>query len=248
MTVASVIAARQQATPGIVTMSGVAFSWPGREGFRLGIERFVLPQGERLLLIGPSGCGKSTVLALLAGIVTPRAGTIDVLGTDIARLGGAARDRFRAAHFGIVFQMFNLLPYASVMDNVLLPLSFSPERRKRVNAGGPVEREAARLLGKLGIAPHLTHAPAARLSVGQQQRVAAARALIGAPRIIIADEPTSALDRDRQAAFLDLLFAVVAEAGSTLVMVSHDESLGARFDRVVPLCDIARIETGGDAS
>jgi putative ABC transport system ATP-binding protein len=248
MAVTSVIATRTDGTPDIVTMSGVGFAWPGQDGFRLGIERFALRQGERLLLIGPSGSGKSTFLSLLAGTVTPQAGSIDVLGTDIARLGGAARDRFRAAHFGIIFQMFNLLPYGSVLDNVLLPLSFSAERRERVSAKGGAEAEAARLLGRLGIEPHLMRALAARLSVGQQQRVAAARALIGAPGIIIADEPTSALDRNRQAAFLDLLFAVVAEAGSTLVMVSHDESLGPRFDRVLPLTSIARIEAGGGAS
>ena len=145
--------------------------------------------------------------------------------------------------------MFNLLPYGSVLDNVLLPLSFSSERRKRASAKGSAEAEAARLLDKLGIEPALLRkASAASLSVGQQQRVAAARALIGAPQIIIADEPTSSLDRNRQMAFLDLLFCVVAEAGSTLIMVSHDESLASRFGRVAPLESIARIENGGGKS
>ena len=111
-------------------------------------------------------------------------------------------------------------------------------------AKGTAEEEAARLLGTLGIEPALRKVPAASLSVGQQQRVAAARALIGAPQIIIADEPTSALDRNRQMAFLDLLFAVVGEAGATLIMVSHDESLAGRFDRVEALESIARIERG----
>jgi putative ABC transport system ATP-binding protein len=129
---------------------------------------------------------------------------------------------------------------------VTLPLSFSTQRRRRATAKGRAEDEASRLLGKLGIEPALLKAPAARLSVGQQQRVAAARALIGAPQIIIADEPTSALDRNRQMAFLDLLFAVSEEAGATLIMVSHDESLGPRFSRVVPLESIARIERNGE--
>jgi putative ABC transport system ATP-binding protein len=234
------------AAPDIVTMSGVRFAWPSRDSFRLAIDDFTLQQGERLLLIGPSGSGKSTFLSLLTGIVTPQAGTVNVLGTDIVSFSAAARDRFRAEHFGIIFQMFNLLPYGSVIDNVLLPLSFSAERRRRATAKISVEAEATRLLAELGIETSLIdRASAASLSVGQQQRVAAARALIGAPQIIIADEPTSSLDRNRQQAFLDLLFAVVAEAGATLVMVSHDESLGTRFSRVAPLTSIARIERGG---
>ena len=226
-------------------MSGVRFAWPGRDSFELVIDDFTLHQGERVLLIGPSGGGKSTFLSLLAGITTPQAGSISILGTDIAAMRGAARDRFRAEHFGIIFQMFNLLPYGSAIDNVLLPLSFSSERRLRAAAKGSADAEAARLLAILGIEPGLMRgASAARLSVGQQQRVAAARALIGAPQIIIADEPTSALDRNLQGAFLDLLFAVVADAGATLIMVSHDESLAPRFSRVVPLEHIARIERG----
>lgn len=283
MTVHQLKAIMPVAAPDIVTMSGVRFAWPARDSFRMAIDNFTLVDGERLLLIGPSGSGKSTFLSLLAGIVTPQAGRISVLGTDIARLRGSARDRFRGAHFGIIFQMFNLLPYGSVVDNVLLPLSFSSERRKRATRASSVpnesergsrslfgrifatqtgshfagkysgrhsaEAEAARLLGRLGIEPALAQgASAASLSVGQQQRVAAARALIGAPRIIIADEPTSALDRNRQEAFLDLLFAVVAEAGATLIMVSHDESLGSRFSRVAALETIARLEAAGGAA
>src|SRR5688572_31121921 len=106
-------------------MSGVSFGWGNRGGFRLAIDTIAIPAGERLLLIGPSGGGKSTFLSLLAGIVAPQAGSIVIAGTDITKLSGAARDRFRAEHFGIIFQMFNLLPYGSVLDNVLLPLSFS---------------------------------------------------------------------------------------------------------------------------
>lgn len=233
------------ATP-IVQMTDVAFTWPGRNAFTLSIDRFTLHKGERLLLIGPSGGGKSTFLSLLAGIVTPQAGVIDVLGTDIARLRGAARDRFRAEHLGIIFQMFNLLPYGSVIDNVVLPLSFSAGRRKRADALGGAKAAAARLLESLGIEPALIDgASAASLSVGQQQRVAAARALIGSPELIVADEPTSSLDRNRQQAFLDLLFADIAAANATLIMVSHDESLSGRFTRVTNLTDIARTSRGG---
>ena len=229
----------------IVQMTDVLFAWPGRNAFSLSVGSFSLERGERLLLIGPSGGGKSTFLSLLAGIITPQRGIIDVLGTDIARLRGAARDRFRAEHYGIIFQMFNLLPYGSVVDNVLLPLSFSKTRRARAEGENGVEAAAVRLLQSLGIEPALMHgASAANLSVGQQQRVAAARALIGAPELIVADEPTSSLDRNRQQAFLDLLFADCEAAGATLIMVSHDESLSGRFSRVAALTDIARTSRG----
>lgn len=229
--------------PGVVTMSGVRFAWPGRRSFSLAIEEFTLAPRERVLLIGPSGSGKSTFLSLLAGIVAPSEGRLDVLGTDLCALSNSARDRFRAEHFGIIFQMFNLLPYGSILDNVLLPLSFAPARRERAGANGAAAHEARRLLASLGLdAQGLDGPSAASLSVGQQQRVAAARALIGRPEIIVADEPTSALDRNRQSAFLDLLFAEVAAAGASLIMVSHEEALGARFDRVLALDEIARSE------
>jgi putative ABC transport system ATP-binding protein len=136
--------------------------------------------------------------------------------------------------------MFNLLPYGTVIDNVLLPLSFAPRRRQRATAKTTAEEEGARLLGRLGLESHLVRGPsAARLSVGQQQRVAVARALIGSPELIVADEPTSALDRRHQSAFLDLLFTEATEAGASLVMVSHDESLAGRFDRVMRIDEIA---------
>jgi len=230
----------------IVQMADVLFTWPGRNAFTLSIGGFTLNKGERLLLIGPSGSGKSTFLSLLAGIVTPQQGVISVLGTDIARLRGATRDRFRAEHMGIIFQMFNLLPYGSVIDNVVLPLSFSAARRKRAQAEGEPAAAAARLLQSLGIEDTLIDgASAANLSVGQQQRVAAARALIGSPELIIADEPTSSLDRNRQQSFLDLLFADISAANATLIMVSHDESLSGRFTRVANLADIASMSRGG---
>ena len=231
----------QNETPDIVRMSGVLFRWRGPRAFSLAIDDFVLPAKERVLLVGPSGAGKSTFLSLLCGIVTPSAGGLEVLGTDTTKLSSAARDHFRAEHFGIIFQMFNLLPYGSILDNVLLPLSFARKRRERASRNGSsIEGEALRLLASLGLDPdELRGLSTADLSVGQQQRVAAARALIGRPELIVADEPTSALDRDRQLAFLDLLFAEIAAAGASLIMVSHEEELGERFDRVLRLDDIA---------
>jgi putative ABC transport system ATP-binding protein len=221
----------------IVRMAGVRFAWPGRGAFALAIEDFRLRLGERVLLIGPSGSGKSTFLSLLCGIVSPQAGRIEVLGTDLGALSGPARDQFRAEHFGIIFQMFNLLPYGSVLDNVILPLAFATSRRRRA---GAVQSGALSLLQRLGLGPEFAARSSTKLSVGQQQRVAAARALIGSAELIVADEPTSALDRDRQMAFLDVLFTQVRDAGATLIMVSHDQSLAPRFDRVVPLAEIAR--------
>ncbi|MFA5949521.1 MAG: ABC transporter ATP-binding protein [Hyphomicrobium sp.] len=235
--------------PGIIKMSGVRYTWPGPRGFCLAVDDFAMMPGERLLLVGPSGSGKSTLLCLLTGIVRPEKGVLDVLGADIAKLSNAARDRFRAEHIGIIFQMFNLLPYGSVIDNVVLPLSFAAARKSRAAKSSSAEDEARRLLASLGLAASdYEGAPASSLSVGQQQRVAAARALIGRPEIIVADEPTSALDRDRQQAFLDLLFSEVEAAGTTLIMVSHDEGLGTRFDRVLRLDTIARANRNGGAT
>jgi len=227
-------------SPNAVSFANVEYSWPGASPFTLAISDFTLSRGEKLLLLGPSGSGKSTFLSLLAGIVIPNKGRIEVLGTDMARLSGAARDRFRVEHFGIIFQMFNLLPYGSLIDNVLLPTHFSRTRRDSARAEGALEDVAAGLLATLGIDKRvIASAKTANLSVGQQQRVAAARALIGSPQIIVADEPTSALDRNTEGAFLNLLFAQAGSAGASVIMVSHDESLARYFDRVVRLDDIA---------
>ena len=132
----------EKAAPDIVTMSGVRFRWRGARAFSLAIDDFALPAKERVLLVGPSGAGKSTFLSLLCGIVSPQAGRLEVLGTDMTKLSGAARDHFRAEHFGIIFQMFNLLPYGSILDNVLLPLSFARKRRARAGLNGSIEAEA----------------------------------------------------------------------------------------------------------
>lgn len=236
------------AAPDVVRMAGIRFRWPGARSFSLSIESFALPAHQRVLLVGPSGTGKSTFLSLLCGIVAPSTGTLEVLGTDMTKLSNAARDRFRAEHFGIIFQMFNLLPYGSILDNVMLPLSFSRKRAERASRNGAPEDEARRLLNSLGLdAAELAGHSAANLSVGQQQRVAAARALIGGPELIVADEPTSALDRNRQLAFLDLLFAEAEAAGASVIMVSHEEELGSRFDRVLRLDEIAVSERSAAA-
>ena len=198
-----------------------------------------LAAGETLLLLGESGSGKSTLLSLVCGTITPQAGTIKVASTDLTVLSGAARDQFRAEQIGVIFQQFNLLPFGNVADNICLPLRFAPERRRRA---GNSNAEVATLLAALNLPREIRTVRARNLSVGQQQRVAVARALIGQPPLIIADEPTSALDADTQEAFLDLLFVQTATNGQTLLMVSHDSRLADRFDRVVRMEDIADIE------
>lgn len=213
--------------------------------FHLSIPHFSLGHKEKLLLIGPSGSGKSTLLSLICGILAPQKGAIHILGQDSLGLSGPARDRFRAEHFGIIFQMFNLLPYATLLDNVLLSLNFAPQRRAKVLTQNTLEAEAERLLTRLGLAQELGHKrPASHLSVGQQQRVAAARALIGRPEIIIADEPISALDRAHQQKFLDLLLEETNQAEASLMMVSHDETIAPHFDRVIALDEICLQEEG----
>ncbi|WP_102914878.1 ABC transporter ATP-binding protein [Phaeobacter inhibens] len=225
-------------TAAVLSLKDVNFSWPGADGFALGVAEFAVAAGETVLLLGESGSGKSTLLSLICGTVLPDRGQVRVAGADIASLSGSARDRFRAEQIGVIFQQFNLLPFGSVIDNILLPLRFAPKRRQR--AGAAVETARA-LCADLGLPSSLVHAKASSLSVGQQQRVAVARALIGQPPLILADEPTSALDANSQAAFLDLLFRQTAACEAALLMVSHDPRLAERFDRVVRMEDIAVI-------
>ena len=230
----------------MVSLSDLRFAWNAGSRIVVDIQHLDMPRGERLFVRGPSGSGKSTLLSLLGGMVVPQTGTIRLLGQNLAELGGAGRDRFRADHIGFIFQMFNLIPYLSVVENVVLPCEFSARRQQRAAiTSGNVQAEAVRLLKHLDMAdPDILGRRVTDLSVGQQQRVAAARALIGAPELIIADEPTSALDADRRIAFIELLFEECAREKSTLVFVSHDAQLASKFDRSVELAVAG--STGGD--
>jgi len=223
----------------ILELEDVHYRWPGRASFGLSVPSFCLKSGETVLLLGESGSGKSTLLSLICGTVIADSGKVSVSGTDITLLAAGQRDRFRAEQIGLIFQQFNLLAYASMLDNILLPLRFAPERRSRVKAP---QDEARKLCQDLGLTNDVINARAGTLSVGQQQRVAAARALIGQPPLIIADEPTSALDAATQITFLELLFAQSRVHGTTLLMVSHDARLADQFDRVVQMSDIAKTE------
>lgn len=226
-------------TEAVLKLSETQYRWQGRISFALTVAELTVARGETVLLLGESGSGKSTLLSLICGTIVPDQGTISIAGTDITALSGGARDKFRAEHIGVIFQQFNLLPFGTVADNILLPLRFAPTRRDRT---GDATVEAAKLCEALGLPEGIGQAKAGALSVGQQQRIAVARALIGQPPLIVADEPTSALDANSQVAFLDLLFAQAAMHQTSLLMVSHDPRLSARFDRVIHIEDIAKIE------
>jgi putative ABC transport system ATP-binding protein len=224
----------------VVRVEDLRFRWTAADPFRLDIPRFEIATGESVFLHGPSGSGKSTLLALLAGILRPASGRIRILDQELTRLGPAARDRFRGDHIGFIFQQFNLIPYLSVVDNVLLPCRFSKRRRGRVaDPGKGLHAEAERLLQRLDMASDLWKRDATALSVGQQQRVAAARALIGKPEVVIADEPTSSLDAERQVAFLELLKQECGEVGASLLFVSHDLRLATTFDRMLEVSTLS---------
>ncbi len=213
------------------------FAWPGAADC-IAIDTLDLPAARTVFLHGPSGCGKSTLLGLMAGVLQPGQGTVSLLGKPWAALPAGARDARRADHVGVIFQQFNLLPYLTVLDNVLLPCRFSALRASRC-AGTPA-RAAQTLLDRMGLPAALWRRRADALSVGQQQRVAAARALLGAPELVIADEPTSALDAAVRDGFMDLLLGECAASRSTLVFVSHDERLAGRFDERLSLPTLNR--------
>ena len=227
-------------SPLAVQIDATAFAYD-RAAPVIDIDHVAVAHGERLFLRGASGSGKSTLLALIAGILAPDKGRISVLGQDMTALGASRRDAFRAARLGVIFQMFNLLPYLPVGANITLPCHFSAGRAGQAEAAGGAEAEARRLLKRLGLDPaEVWTKRSSDLSVGQQQRVAAARALIGRPGLILADEPTSALDADSRDAFITLLKDECAQSGAALIFVSHDAALADHFDRALDLSELNR--------
>lgn len=233
--------ARRLQTAAAVSLNGVQFAWPG-QGLLLDIEDLAIGRGEYVFLQGLSGSGKTTLLSLLGGVLTPQRGRVNVLGTELTTLKGAMRDRFRADHIGFVFQQFNLLPYLTVRENILLSCRFSHARARMASRSSALAAEADRLLGALGLDPSdFGDRPVTALSIGQQQRVAAARALIGEPELLIADEPTSSLDADARTSFLSVLFSECSRAGTTVVFVSHDLNLAPLFHRTIRLAAVNRV-------
>lgn len=226
----------------ILRINDLKFRWPKSQRNVLDIQSLSVNAGERMFIKGESGSGKTTLLSLVGGINSPDAGSIEILNQNLSEMRSSARDQFRADHIGFIFQLFNLIPYLSVIENIVLSCQFSRFRMKRaLDKSATVEQEALRLLNHLQIKdPALIAKPVVELSVGQQQRVAAARALVGAPELIIADEPTSALDSSAREYFLDLLFRECEQCGSTVLFVSHDSTLETQFDRTLLLHELNR--------
>ncbi len=220
----------------ILSLQNIEFSYNPKSQKVLDIKSFSIEKGDKVFLYGPSGCGKTTFLEVIAGVLVPQSGIFSFLSRDITKMSPNERDQMRAAHIGYIFQSFNLIPYLSVEENIVLPLYLSPERRKKISHTIESE-EIQKICQQLGIVELVTR-PVSELSVGQQQRVAVARALLGKPELILADEPTSALDQEHREKFIQLLFEVCKQENTTVLFVSHDRTLMNLFDRSVSLAEI----------
>ena len=222
----------------VIEVENIKYRWPQQTHDILALNRFEVKAGEHLFIQGASGSGKSTLLNLLAGVLTPQQGQIKLLGEELTTLSNAKKDRLRADHLGIVFQQFNLLPYLNALENIQLVLDISAQRSKREKQLGKTDERIIELLSELGLDKSVINQKASQLSIGQQQRVAVARALIGRPEILIADEPTSALDSDNRDRFLTQLFHAAEHSNTTIVFVSHDRSLQPYFSRSINLAEL----------
>ena len=216
--------------PHSLSIKDLIFTWSKNNDFTLRIPNWQIDSGEKVFLYGRSGEGKSTLLNLISGIQNSYSGSIQVLGQDMAKLKQRQKDAFRANNIGIIFQQFNLLPYLSAQQNILLAQRFKSKIQT------PEPEELASICERLELSSNLLQQKALELSVGQQQRVAVARALYGSPSLIIADEPTSALDTQTREQFIQLLLDCAQS--STVIFVSHDMSLASHFDTQVALSEL----------
>ena len=219
----------------IVKIESLRFQWSKDNNFKIFVPKLEVGRGKKVLFLGESGSGKTTLLSLICGFLEPLSGSISINDKIISDLTSTNKDAYRSDNIGIIFQQFNLLPYANVIDNIILPLYFSKQRSKKVENK---INAAMNLCDQLRLPESILNQKASNLSVGQQQRVAVARALIGSPSIIVADEPTSSLDTEAQELFLDLMFDQISKNSSTLLMVSHDKSLTNYFDQVIDINEI----------
>ena len=235
MNLASILKERSDLNAETIRLDSVRFYWSKNKDFKIFIPELKISEGEKVLLLGESGSGKTTLLSLVSGFLSPISGDIYLNEKNINSLSARSRDQYRSDNIGIIFQQFNLLPYANVIDNVILPLYFSKVRASKIINQ---KETAINLCKSLRLPDTVTRMQANNLSVGQQQRVAVARALIGNPSLVIADEPTSSLDSDAQNIFLDLMFSQIEKNNSSLLMVSHDTSLSSYFDRVIDINEI----------
>lgn len=219
-----------------INLSNVCFSYPEQANVPiLNIPAWSLGEGEDAFIYGPSGGGKSTLLGLLSGILSATQGKVTVLGQALNNMSPRQRDKFRANHIGYVFQQFNLIPYLDAIDNIRLASYFAKSNRS-------LDNDIQTLLTTLNFPEQDWNKPVRNLSIGQQQRIAIARALINKPQILIADEPTSSLDQANRDNFMSLLMSIVKDHKITLLFVSHDMSLSHYFSRVESLNEINQLE------
>ena len=218
----------------LIEIEGLRFSYNNQD-LVLDIPSMKVETGKKIFIYGPSGCGKSTFLNLISGVLFPQEGTCKVLNSDLMSMNASERDRFRGENLGYIFQNFNLVPYLNAMENILLPLKVV----KAKDMDNPVEK-AKKYADVLGIS-HILGKNVNELSIGQQQRVAAARSLMGNPKLIVADEPTSALDYSSTQEFMKLLVKECEAQGATLLFVSHDERLKEYFDESLDLTEINKV-------
>ena len=215
-----------------ISLKKCLFSYNQSNKLVINIDQLDIESGEKVFLYGPSGHGKSTLLNLTAGVLKANSGIVSVLGQDLTSLTQSKRDHLRGEKIGYIFQIFNLIPYLTVKENIVLPCMINKKR-----AHDDYDKQAEELIDSLGLRDHI-HKKVTDLSIGQQQRVASARALIGNPEMVIADEPTSALDEKNTREFMELLMSVWEKKKFTLLFVSHDERLKSYFSRSISLPEI----------
>lgn len=214
-------------------LRNIEFAWGSAVKPLFSIQELVLQQGQTLFIGGPSGCGKTSLLSLITGIQVAQQGVCRVLETTLKDKSSSERDRFRGERLGLIFQQFNLLPFLSVQENIELPSQlFSSRLQNSVDQFGSLKAHVDVLCDALHLGPELRRRSAHQLSVGEQQRVAAARAFLGCPALIVADEPTSALDEDNKVDFLNLLLSTARIQNTSVITVSHDTRIAAQFDQV----------------
>ncbi len=223
----------------VLDIKGLVHRYPkgdGGDGGGLRVDRLGVGHGEQVVMTGRSGCGKSTLLHLVAGLMEPAQGVVRVIGTDVHGIKGAKRDRFRGEHIGMVFQTFNLLHGFSAVENVMAAMMFSSISKSTHRT------HAESLLKTLKI--ERVGAKVEELSVGQQQRVAVARAVARSPELVLADEPTAALDPELTDEAMTMLQEACRSVGAALVCVTHDRSLVGRFDRHIEMASLSHQEEG----
>ncbi len=224
----------------MIDLQNVKLTYPQANQPTLDIPSFRINPGKKVFVYGPSGSGKTTLLEVLSGVLSPQEGQVIVAGTNLRTISAAQRDAFRAKNLGYIFQSFNLVPYLNVEENIELPCQLRGESRSQYEA------YLFHLVERLSLGEFL-HQSVTQLSVGQQQRVAVARALLGKPNLLLADEPTSSLDFDNRERFLKLLFALAQETGTTILFVSHDRALESLFDESIAFLQLNRGTKRGDA-